>query len=296
MSARYYIFPENEAPQRIPLRVVNDLIHDTDSLPQFANTKQRVLSAYLEMDGRRPVRIWRTEGSIWAFDEDGCIGTGLRKGLALAMDSLPVPPAADNVVSINPQRTRKKLREEHRWEPTSEHIERIVADIWPKKASDKLKIVKGTAEPRLSLTFEARHALDRCSEGFWKIDSTVSVLAEPSLKSLAYHARRRATEPGDGGPLYRAVAEIADWHRELASRKKTGKGTWYAVLEVLIPRERNAVEISATYSEKCDGREAAALAARKLVTDHADKITAYSSIHMDVITDLEWQREGYSDR
>lgn len=294
MPARHYLFPENGNPLRIPHRVLTGLIRDTDSLPQFANTKQRVLSAYLEMEDRKPVRIWRTETGVWSFDEDGGIGDSLRRAMALAMDSLPTPERTGTVVALRPHVSRDRLKREHRWEPTNAEIDRIVADIWPKKSSDRLKVLKGTSEPRPSLTYDAKFALEKCAENFWKIGMEIEGLSEPSLKAFSYEARNRAKEDGEYAPLYLALGEIADWNREVLVRHRTGKGAWYAVLEVLSGNAKSK-EVVATYSELCEGRKRASEAARMLLAKHADAVTEQSTIGVEIMTDLEWKHQGYPD-
>lgn len=296
MSSRHYLFPAEGDPLRIPQRVIDGLVHDLDSLPAFANTKQRVLHAYVELSDGNPVRILETTGVLWDFDEDGCVGDSIRKAVALRADPFDVPEPGSTVVSLQPVANRRKLKDEHRWQPSKQDIERVIADIWPKQPSDRLRMMKGTAKRREALTWEARRTLDSCSEGFWKIDHEIARLKEPSLKSFAFHARQRADEPHASAPLFHALAEIAEWYRELGRRKRSGKGTWYAVLEVTAPRDNGITETIRTYSEQRDGRKAATEAARQLVIEHADKITEHSTIYIDVITDLEWDQQGFEGR
>ncbi len=50
---------------------MDGLAHDKDAIPQFAGTKQKVANVLVEMDGEKPVKIERTDGSFLTFDENG---------------------------------------------------------------------------------------------------------------------------------------------------------------------------------------------------------------------------------
>ncbi|QKD01481.1 hypothetical protein [Mesorhizobium loti] len=276
------------------LRLVQGLVFGNNFLPQFSNTKQRVLSVDLEMVDGKPARIGRTEASIWTFDSVGGIRDGLHKAMALVMDSVADVPVGSTVVPLRPRVGKKKLQEEFRWEPLKGDIERVIADVWPKQRSDRLKAIEGATKRSPPLTFEARHALDEISGTFWKISSAIEGLKGPSQKALAFEARKRAQSEPEYSYLYGAIAEMSDWHLEVEKRHRTGKGVWYALLEVLRWEGHTGDPIE-RFHERCESRGEAIAAARRLLALHADKFGAATTVEAETITDLEWQARAYPE-
>ncbi|MGX5805339.1 hypothetical protein ACWGS9_29495 [Bradyrhizobium sp. Arg314] len=287
--SRHYLFPEGEDPLRMSQRLVEGLTHGTDALPQYAGMKQRVLWAMLELDDGKPVRIVRTEASIWQFDEDGGIREGLHHALALAMDAAHSPKSDDTVVELRPRTGKARVQKEYRWEPGPEQISRIIADIWPKKKADRLKSAAGISKRKHPLTFDARHAVDEISGLFWKISSTIENLKEPSQRSFAFEARSLAATEPEYVHLYRAIAEMSDWHLEVQRRRRTGKGVWYALVEITMWDSERVGHSLGHFYKKCVGRVAAEKAARSLLREHADKFAENISVDPELLTDLEWE-------
>ncbi len=287
--SRHYLFPDGGDPLRLSHRLVEGLTFGTDALPQYAGTKQRVLWAMLELDEGKPVRIVRTEASIWQFDKDGRIVAGLHKALALAMDSAPSPQTNNTIIELRPHAKQAKFKKEYRWEPGTEEIERIIADIWPKKKADRLKSAAGISKRKPPLTFEARQAIDEISGMLWKISSAIEDLKEPSQKSFGFEARERANADPEYAHIYRAIADMSDWHLEVLRRHRTGKGAWYAVVDVTMWDDNRVGRSVGRFHEECAGREAAVTAARKLLREHADKFADNITVEAEVLTDLEWQ-------
>ncbi|CAH2394826.1 hypothetical protein [Mesorhizobium escarrei] len=287
--SRHYLFPNEGEPLRMSLRLVEGLIFGKDILPQYAGTKQRVLSATLEFDeAKKPTRILRTEASVWVFDQHGGIRQGLHEALALAMDILPTPARDDTVVELRPRTKKQKLEKEFRWEPGKAEIDRVISDIWPKRKADRLKAAEGVAKRKPPLTYDASRALDEASEGFWKIEHAIERLKEPSLKGFAFGARQRSEANPEEGSLFRAIAEMAERRSEILRRRRVGKGVWYALVDVTRWDDGVGTSISA-YHERCEGKAAAIAAARRLLAAHADKFAEDITVEAEVLTDLEWQ-------
>lgn len=182
------------------LRLVEGLIFGKDTLPQYAGTRQRVLSATFEFDeAKKPTRILRTEPSVWVFDQDGGIRQGLHEALALAMDILPTPARDGTVVELRPRTKKQKLEQEFRWEPGKAEIDRVISDIWPKRKADRLKAAEGVAKRKPPLTYDASRALDEASEGFWKIEHAIERLKEPSLKGFCVRGQATLGSESRGG-------------------------------------------------------------------------------------------------
>jgi hypothetical protein len=292
LSVRYYLFPETSEPMRLSQRLVNGLISGRDAMPPYAGTRQRVMGVVLDNKDGKPHKIDRTYGTIWTFDTDGHITEGLREGMAHAMNSIDLMPTADStVVPLRPSLSRKKLDDDFRWEPTNGDITRIILDIWPKSKADRLLEAKGVSPKRPPLTRDARFAIGEASQDFWKIAHQIERLKEPGLKGFAFEARRRAKEDPQYRHLYLGLASMAEDHLELVRRRKSGKGVWYAVIEVMIQRE-DYMETARVIHEQCDGRKAAVIAARSLLAENAALFNEYTSVETRVITDLEWETEG----
>lgn len=289
-SIRHYLFPENAEPVRLSQRLVSGLVLGKDAMPQFTNSRQKVLSVSLLNDDGKPAEIERTHGSIWEFDEEGEILKGLREAVAEAMNSVGgFAQDTSTVVSISPRLSKKRLADRFRWEPSRTDIERIIRDIWPKNKGDRLQDAKGSSSRPPPLTYDAQHALEKASGGFWGVASELDSLKEPSLKALAFQARKRAKEELEYRHLYTALALMADDRLELKRRHKSGKGTWYAVLEVFLARPEGYSETVRVIRERCDGRSAAVIAVRRLLVENAGLFSADTTLEPSVITDLEWE-------
>lgn len=291
MSMRHYLFPDDSDPLRLSQRLVNNLIRGGDALPQFANTRQRVAGVILSIEGGKPQEIVGIEGTIWKFDDNGRIDHGLSDALALAMDSLPDFRSGGTVVALQPRRSKKALDNEYRWTPSPAEVDRIVADIWPKRKEDRLKALGGHAQQSPRMTFEAKHVLNQIEPLFWDVARQIEMLKDPSLKALAFQVRQRAISDPDYAPLYRAAAELADHQLELSRRRRTGKGIWYAVVEIMAWKD-GVGEAVERYFERCSSRAAAVSAARRLMAEHVHKFDAEVTVEAELLTDLEWERRG----
>jgi hypothetical protein len=294
MSSRHYLFPDEGDPLRMSRRLVEGLIFGKDALPKYAGTRQRVLSAMLELENGKPTSILRTEASIWVFDEDGGIQEGLHEALALAMELMPTSDDDGTVVELRPRTKRRKLEKDYRWDPGKPEIDRVVADIWPKRRTDRLKAAQGVSKRKPPLSYDARHAIDEISGSFWKISHAIERLKEPSLKAFGFEARQRSGDEPEFAHLYRALAEMSDWHLEVQRRRRTGKGVWFAAVEVMLWRD-GIGETAERHYERCSNRDEAVLAVRRLLAQHAVKSNDYTTVEAEMLTDLEWEQRAYPD-
>ncbi|WP_149338538.1 hypothetical protein [Neorhizobium sp. P12A] len=220
------------------------------------------------------------------------------EGASLAMEFAEQaisPSSSDTVVSIRPQLNKKKLAEKFRWNPSNADLDRIVSDIWPKSKADRLKDAKGISRRRPPLTSEAQYALREMTEGFFKISFRMDELTEPALKGLAFELRQRADDFRESRHLYNALASMADDQIELIRRKRSGKGIWYANVEVTYWREESEGEILERFHERCEGKAAALEAARRLFVENAHKFADQITVSAEVLTDIEWETARYGD-
>jgi hypothetical protein len=273
-------------------RITNGLIFGTDTMPQFADTRQRVLSTWLDNEEGRPQGIKRYEASIWSFDESGSISASLHESLREFMDAVSsesrIKSEGDTVVSIGPELRKRRLAAKYRWEPTTADLDAIAADIWPEGKKDRLKHAASSVRRPPRITYDAKQALEEASGQFWKIYHAIDGLKEQSLAGFIFAARDH--DDPDYLPLYSALAEMAEKRLEIRRRRRRDKGTWYAFVEVLRWNSERVGESVATFHVKCQSRSAAVLATRKLLVKHADKFDDDTTVEAGIETDLEWER------
>ncbi|MBB3396657.1 hypothetical protein [Rhizobium sp. BK060] len=81
LSVRYYLFPEGSDPLRLSQRLVEGLTHGKDAMPQYADTRQRVMGVVVQNEDGKPTHLDRTYGTMWTFNEDGEIREGLQEAV-----------------------------------------------------------------------------------------------------------------------------------------------------------------------------------------------------------------------
>ncbi|WFU26340.1 hypothetical protein QA649_09060 [Bradyrhizobium sp. CB1717] len=297
LSIRFYLFAE-DGLQSISQRVMMGLIRGKDAMPQYAGTKQKVADVIIENEGKKPVRIERAQGSFLTFDEKGqvhkdLVASGfaaLETGMALE-ESLSKPQT--KIVDLTPKLNREKWERENRWMLSKEDLEAIADDIWRRKsaAQPRIERAKGSTPKPPKVTYEAKEAIREIRTSLISIANKLQWLSEPALKGAAFEAREIAKTEADG-PLWLGIAEAADRYREIQGRRRTGRGVWYAHVEIL---QWDAVqrtgEVIASFSERCDSKAKAEEAARKLLTENAKYLTAETSVHTEVLCELEWDEE-----
>ncbi|MGY4179197.1 hypothetical protein ACVIHH_004488 [Bradyrhizobium sp. USDA 4518] len=276
---------------------MNGLCHGSDALPQFAGTKQKVANAIIELADGKPARVARVEATYLDFDEKGRIQESLWRGFVEAMDTYDALERskrgkASKVVDLAPKLNRDKWERENRWKPTQQELDLIADDVFDRqKASEvPLKIVKGVTEKPPPLTYEAKEAIEEVRKLLFSVESKLEFLTEPALKGLAFEARRFAKEYTD--QLWLGVANTADRRREILARYRTGKGVWYASVEITHwdPGRRSGRSDSLAH-EKCNSKKAAEEAARRLLAENVRYFSADTSVEASVVCDLEWNDE-----
>jgi hypothetical protein len=68
---------------------------------------------------------------------------------------------------------------------------------------------------------------------------------------------------------------------------RSGKGVWYAVIEADIHRPGSDFGSEVAF-EKCNGRKAAVIAARRLLKENADAVDEHTSLRTALYCELEW--------
>ncbi len=299
ISLRFYIFTP-DGLQRISQRIMEGLCHGRDAMPQFAGTKQKVASAILELENGKPARIARVEGSYLDFDLVGKVHESLQRGAIEAMETFAALERSERikpskVIDIAAKLNREKWQRDNRWTPSRDDVNLIAADIFSRKLAPEVKHAKSAAEKVPSLTYEARQTVYEILTHVVGIDSKLECLSEPALKGFAFEARKRAKDDLDN-PVWLGVANAADRRREILARYRTGKGIWYASVDVI---RWNALtrsgESEAFAHERCNSKKEAEEAARRLLAEHAKYFSAEVSIEARVVCDLEWQDDLADD-
>jgi hypothetical protein len=291
LTSRCYLFEDGGAIRRIPRRVLDGLVFGKDAMPEYANSVQRIATAIIENETGKPIKVVDARGGFFTFNEEGKIDEALRQSAAEAMDLLPTPDVgAGNVVSLSPPLKRRQFRKKHRWDLNKEHLDWIVADIWPTENGRPAHITTATGKvPRKPpLTYDAEQALREIDVKLATIIFELEKLSEPALKGPAFKAREKAEEEAG---LWTGLADECDRLREVRTRRRTGRGIWYAVIEAERPETNDAdvTHIDEVAFEKCSGRKAAAEAARRLLKEHADSLREDMMLRSALYCELEWE-------
>ena len=292
LTSRCYLFEDGGAIKRIPRRVLEGLVFGKDAMPEYASSVQRIATAIIENETGKPIKIVDAWGEFFTFNEEGKIDEALRQSAAEAMNLLPTRGGGSgNVVSLSPSLKRRQFRKKHRWDLTREHLDWIAADIWPSESDRTLAevtVATGKAPRRPPLTYDAKEALRKIEEKLVSISFELERLSEPALKGLAFEAREKG-EAQRG--VWSGLADECDHLREIRARRRTGRGIWYAVIEAERPDlyDADIMRVDEVAFEKCDGRKAAAEAARRLLKEHADSLREDVMLRSALYCELEWE-------
>jgi hypothetical protein len=235
ITSRLYIFEDGGAVKRVPKRIQDALVFGEDAIPEYAGTRQRIATAIIENQNGKPVRILDASGTYWTFDAQGKIHQDLHNSVAAALELHDNAARASRakVVDLRPQLKKKEWEAKNRWDLSKEDLDRIAADLWPSVAAlDDIKPVKGKAQKKPPLTYEAKDAIRELDHKLDMIRFSVRQLSETALKGFSFEARRHGEFSLELKPVWQAVAAVADHYRELKARHRTGRGAWYAVVRL----------------------------------------------------------------
>ncbi|KAA2241132.1 hypothetical protein [Salinarimonas soli] len=298
---RTYILDDSGRLKRVPRRISEGLVFGDDAIPEYAGTRQRVIEVVVENEDGRPARILDAKGCFWTFDHRGCIDKDLEKSAWAAMQFAfeGEKGSRGKIVDLRPELKRKAFQNEHRWEVSSEDLDRVAADLWPNLVdSPEVTVVKGKAPRRPALSHDARDAIREIMGKISDIGSSLEDLSEHALKGLAFEARRLATAyPIEGGPIWAVVAGEADRYREIKARRRTGRGRWYACLTLFMEEEdKHVIREIDCIEVLCTTREEAVEAVRKLLVENAHRVSDKIRIETDVFSELEHVPRDLDDR
>lgn len=232
----------------------------------------------VEDDDGRPLRILDARGYHWTFDDAGRIDEDLRNSLIDRMDAFDKAERGMRmrVVDLVPEIKKHELLAKLEWTLSAEDLDRIAADLWPgiHGPAPDVTTVKGKAPRKPALTNDARYALQRLNGYVNAIKNELQNPSERALKGLAFEALR--TGLWEDEVIWRVVADFAKQAEAIRAAHRTGRGEWYAVVEVArVSRDYAYLfEEIAVAHEKCPSRQAAVEAGRKLMAEKVDWVGA----------------------
>jgi hypothetical protein len=192
------------------------------------------------------------------------------------------------VVDLRPELKRRRWEAENRWDLSKEDLDRIAADLWPElDALEEVQVVRGKAPKRPPLTYEAKNAISEIDSKLYMLGFEIQKLSEVALKGFAFEALRHARTSDELKPLWEGIAAVAEHHRELKARHRTGRGAWYAVLHLFRKEQNMCTEIDHLH-ERCETRKAAVEVVKRLVAENVHRLGEDIMIETEIVSELEW--------
>lgn len=133
MSFRYYIEKDDGTWFRMPA-AMSRVLHTGDPLlPQFANSRRRVISVQIATVGRQPDRLVSADGSYFVFTAEGGSSWGRMEAASACIQASERIARANRMKApcLTMIRKAKEVIASYRWEPTEDEITAICDDIWP---------------------------------------------------------------------------------------------------------------------------------------------------------------------
>jgi hypothetical protein len=140
LLVRYYLWAA-DGPWRLPNQLYRDLIDREVALPQFADTKQKVLEVLSRRIGVDAYAL-RGQGIIFAFDENGYLKRiPAEEAMGFIVERARQKLAESNVVSIGPTLRGRRFKKEHQWQPTRSMLQLVRIDFKPR--ARRIRVLKG---------------------------------------------------------------------------------------------------------------------------------------------------------
>ena len=128
LSLRYYLC-DHDVIWRIPNRIHGALLSGEIGLPQYADSKQKVVEVFVWTGSRTPPLI-QARGAFVSFNAKGSIDWAASAEVAAIVIEGSKPRLVDrNILDIGSVIRSRRLRREHSWAPSVELLQAIVADI-----------------------------------------------------------------------------------------------------------------------------------------------------------------------
>lgn len=128
LSLRYYLW-DGQALSRVPHRLHSGVLSGDLALPQYANSKQKVVEVLIWRGPGRARKI-EARGTISFFNSKGCIDLReATEAIAIAVEGSKPKRRSGNVLDIGPVIRSRRWSREHIWKPPPMLLRIIVADI-----------------------------------------------------------------------------------------------------------------------------------------------------------------------
>lgn len=128
LSLRYYLF-DGDALWRIPNRLHGALLSGEAGLPQYVNSKQKVVEVFI-WTSPRMARLIQARGTFVSFNSKGSIDwAASAEVVAIVIEGSKPRPLDKNVLDIGPAIRSRRLSRENIWNPSTGLLQAIVADV-----------------------------------------------------------------------------------------------------------------------------------------------------------------------
>jgi hypothetical protein len=137
---RFYFVEDDDTIHRFPFSRYEKLIRNEpkERIPKYAGKRIRCAFVTLQLEGKKPHRILRSEYPILTFDTDGRFDSDkFEEELRLAMQTLPpimIAPQSTQVIDAQHHFARRRYHNEFTWKPTPEIENRIYDAIFAHKS------------------------------------------------------------------------------------------------------------------------------------------------------------------
>lgn len=290
LSARLYLIEKDGTILRIPKRVAEGCFTGKDAIPAYAGTRQKILEVIVSSENGKAQAIQHTNGFYLDFDQEGRVYESAMDDLRKVMGhAFPSPPEEGNVVSLSPRRDKQIWEEKSRWKPSPIDLDQIVADLTRKPGAKSLANVVGVAVKRPPLTYEAKSEISEIASKLTMLGWGIGQLSERALPGFIGEARKRAKNEPEQQFYWEATALEAERQLELKRLRRTGKGSWVAVLQLYRHSSPSSSEVAFEEHRSCEGELAAIEAMKELIREHCDKAGSAISVEARTMPALEWQ-------
>jgi hypothetical protein len=133
---RFYFVEDDDTIHRFPFSRYEKLIRSgsKERIQKYAGKRIRCAFMTLQLEGKKPHRILRSEYPILTFDANGQFDSDMfEEEVRLAMQTLPpimIAPRSSQIIDAQHHFARRRYHNEFTWEPTPEIENRIYDAIF----------------------------------------------------------------------------------------------------------------------------------------------------------------------
>ena len=138
---RFYFVEDDDTIHRFPFSRYEKLIRreSKERIPTYAGKRIRCAFITLQLEGRKPHGVLRSEYLILTFDANGKSDSeAFEEEARLAMETLPpimITPRSSQVIDAQHHFARRRYQNEFKWKPTPEIENRIYDVIFAHRTS-----------------------------------------------------------------------------------------------------------------------------------------------------------------